>query len=128
LYKKRILDYIYNTKKTKNASLAYFENWLVGFTTAEGCFCVRENGNHSFSISQSYDLAIMDAIKLMFDTPNKIRGLTARSGKPCFILVTYNSRCLKTITEFFSRPDLVPLGGEKLLQFNEFMKALDKRK
>jgi hypothetical protein len=52
-------------------TLCYFENWLVGFTTAEGCFCIRQSGNHSFSISQNYDSVILEAIKCKFELPNK---------------------------------------------------------
>ena len=56
-------------------TLCYFENWLVGFTTAEGCFCIRQSGNHSFSISQNYDSVILEAIKCKFELPNKVRPL-----------------------------------------------------
>src|SRR5688572_4287669 len=31
----------------------YFEGWLSGFIEAEGCFSIRKDNNHSFSIGQN---------------------------------------------------------------------------
>src|SRR5690606_23510005 len=100
-------------------NLSYFLNWLVGFTTAEGCFSIRLNGSHSFSISQTYDSNIITAIKLYFNIPNVPRNIKANSGKPFYILETYNRTSLFKLIEFFnSNP--IKLGGEKLVQFKLF--------
>ncbi|RUS28596.1 hypothetical protein BC938DRAFT_481696 [Jimgerdemannia flammicorona] len=50
-------------------NLSYFSVWLVGFTTAEGCFSIRLSGYHSFSISQTYDQSL----------PNLVRFILAKS-------------------------------------------------
>jgi hypothetical protein len=34
-------------------NLSYFPIWLSGFIESEGCFSIRKNGNHSFSIGQN---------------------------------------------------------------------------
>jgi len=44
----------------------YWGPWLAGFTEAEGCFSIRQNGSHSYSIAQKEDEAIIKAIKNFF--------------------------------------------------------------
>ena len=36
---------------------------MSGFIEAEGCFSIRKNNNHSFSIGQNDDIYLINAIK-----------------------------------------------------------------
>jgi intein-encoded DNA endonuclease-like protein len=51
----------------------YFKEWLSGFIEAEGCFCLRKNNNHSFSISQKNEKDLLEYIKIYFDVKSTIR-------------------------------------------------------
>nr|YP_004927702.1 hypothetical protein TrlaMp57 [Treubia lacunosa]AEH99752.1 hypothetical protein TrlaMp57 [Treubia lacunosa] len=107
-------------------NLSHFDNWFVGFTTAEGCFCIRLNGSHSFSISQASDHYIMEGIKTKFSLPNQVRLIAVKNRKPIYLIKTYNRNSLARVIDFFSRNDITSLGGEKLLQFHKFISAFHK--
>lgn len=107
------------TSTTDLLNLNYFKTWLVGFTSAEGCFSIRKNGYHSFSISQTYDTTLINAIKIFFKIPNKVRFISAKNGKPFYLIETYNRATLLRIIEFFDDTP-IKLGGEKLVQYNKF--------
>ena len=40
----------------------YFKPWFSGWVEVEGCFSIRKNNNHSFSIGQNDDLYLIKAI------------------------------------------------------------------
>jgi intein-encoded DNA endonuclease-like protein len=52
----------------------YFKEWLSGFIEAEGCFCMRKNNHHSFSISQKNEKDLLEYIKIYFDVKTTIRS------------------------------------------------------
>lgn len=77
----------------------HWQNWLCGFTeVAEGCFCVRQNGNLSFSISQKDEREMMIAIKIYFQIPNVVRG---PSHVRMVYLETYRTSVLNAIVAFY---------------------------
>lgn len=115
------------TEATAILNLSYFVAWLVGFTSAEGCFSIRSNGAHSFSISQAFDEVLITAIKIFFMIPNKVRFITLNSGKPFYLVETYNRTTLLRIIDFFEKAP-IQLGGEKLGQFNVFKETVLNRK
>ena len=47
---------------------------MSGFIEAEGCFSIRKNNNHSFSIGQNDDIYLINAIKQFFGVANAIRN------------------------------------------------------
>jgi hypothetical protein len=104
-------------------NLSYFSVWLVGFTTAEGCFSIRLSGYHSFSISQTYDQSVITAVQLFFQLPNLVRFILAKSGKPFYLIETYNRASLLRVIDFFDNAP-IQLGGEKLVQYNNFRKMV----
>nr|YP_010437020.1 hypothetical protein NQY40_mgp08 [Ulva meridionalis]UTA96494.1 hypothetical protein [Ulva meridionalis]UTA96554.1 hypothetical protein [Ulva meridionalis]UTA96611.1 hypothetical protein [Ulva meridionalis]UTA96663.1 hypothetical protein [Ulva meridionalis]UTA96716.1 hypothetical protein [Ulva meridionalis] len=101
---------------------SHWPNWLCGFTEAEGCFCIRSNNSHSFSISQKDGYEVLAAIKQTFNIPNKIRT-TSR----VYILETYASLILQKICNFYNSPDTVGLMGEKKKQYEVFIISLNQK-
>ena len=102
--------------------LAHWPNWLIGFTEAEGCFCIRSNGTHSFSISQKDGYEVLTAIKNTFKIPNKVR-----SNSRLYFLETYSSAVLQTLCNFYSSSHVVGLLGEKEIQYKAFRISLEKK-
>lgn len=60
----------------KNSLLlpTYFNSWLSGFIEAEGCFSIRKNNYHSFSIAQKDEEELINSIKIYFDIQSKVRN------------------------------------------------------
>jgi hypothetical protein len=95
---------------------SHFKNWLCGFIEGEGCFCIRKNGNHSFTIAQKDDVYIINAIKAFFKIPNNVQ-LKPRN---VFLIETYNYVSKKRILDFLKAPEQIGLLGEKKLQKESF--------
>jgi len=88
----------------------YFREWLSGFIEAEGCFSLRKNGYHSFSIAQKNDRDLIEYIKIYFDIKSKVRDI----GKNIWRLETYRKSSLNNIIHHFKN---YPLLGEKSISF-----------
>jgi hypothetical protein len=101
---------------------SHWPNWLIGFTEAEGCFCIRSNGIHSFSISQKDGSEVLTAIKKTFKIPNKVRS-TSR----LYFLETYAGVVLQNICNFYSSSRVIGLLGEKQIQYKTFKISLEKK-
>ncbi len=103
-------------------ALPYFNAWLSGFTEAEGCFSIRENRNHSFSISQLNDKYILEAIKIKFSISNEVR-LIPKYGD-FYLIEVYRMETLLTIHQHFENFTLL---GQKLQSKNAHLRALQER-
>jgi len=84
----------------------YFNGWVSGFIEAEGCFSIRKNNNHSFSIGQNDDIYLINAIKQFFGTANAVRNAYSNF----YSIEIYKKETLKLIINHFNN---YPLLGEK---------------
>ena len=103
--------------KIKNIVSSYFPSWLSGFIEAEGCFSVRVNKNHSFSIGQNDDNYLIQTIKLFFNLSVLVRN----PNKRFFSLETYNKQTLNTIIKHCTH---YPLLGYKSQSLDKFIIVL----
>ena len=93
----------------------YFNGWVSGFIEAEGCFSIRKNGSHSFSIGQNDDYYIINSIKNFFGITNSVRN----SYGNFYSLEVYKKEKLKFIINHFNK---YPLLGEKAEAVNKLIK------
>ena len=105
-----------NSSNIKNNNFIlsrYFKGWLSGFIEADGCFSIKSNNNHTFSIGQKYDFYLINAIIQYLDTTNKIRN-----PYPNFYSIEiYNKETLKKFINHFKD---YPLLGEKAKSLQKF--------
>ena len=97
----------------------YFKPWLSGFIEAEGCFSIRIKGNNSFSIGQNNDFYIIDAIKIYFNSTNKVRN----SYGVFYSIEMYKK---ETLSNVITHCINYPLLGEKAESLAKFIKKFNK--
>ncbi len=96
-------------------ALPYFDNWLVGFIEAEGCFstylpCKEKYDTSAFCISQKDGLQIMSAIKQRFRlNSNPYFNVNQQS----YTLNTTSTRGIQNIINFLSKTPAKLMGYKK---------------
>jgi hypothetical protein len=108
---KTALDYI---------NLHFFKNWIVGFTQAEGSFCVKGNNDGCFQIKHRTHVLLFEAFKLIFKTSQKI------GTEKCMYNQFYVSSKtdIQTVINFFSFSGFHPLIGLKGIQYLNWFTTL----
>lgn len=96
-----------------NTNVSYFKEWLSGFIEAEGCFSIRNNNNHSFSIGQNNDYYLIDSIKTHFQIISQVRN----PYKNFWLVETYRHSTFINIIEHLNK---YPLLGEKSNSYLKF--------
>ncbi len=107
-------------------NLDFFADWVVGFTIAEGSFGFKATGAAFYQIKQKglENYVIIKAICLT------IAGREAKAIKAdiadCYQLTLSSKIDVQKVVNFFSSPDIHPLCGYKLKQYNEWLVGLIK--
>jgi hypothetical protein len=117
-FKQRNMKYISDVPYVANFKCNYFNEWLSGFIEAEGCFCLRKNKVHSFSIAQKNEKKLLEFIKTYFNIQSNVRCVK----NDLWSLETYRKSSLLNIIKHCEN---YPLLGQKLLSFNKFKKEIN---
>jgi cytochrome c oxidase subunit 1 len=107
----RKYDKSFPVEELKNSS------WISGFIEAEGCFCIRKSGNHSFSISQKNEKALLESLRDFFGASNQIREVSPNF----YFLEIYRKEALFNMVNYLDR---YPLMGEKKVSFEKFRSVM----
>lgn len=99
--------------------LHFFKNWIVGFTSSEGSFFIKQNNDGCFQLKQRIHTNLFEAFKLIFNTNRKIDTTNNYSQ----FGVSSKSDVQKVI-DFFSFSGLHPLVGLKYIQYIKWLKNL----
>lgn len=100
-------------------NLPFFNNWIIGFTIAEGSFYIKSSGEHYFSLRQRSHFILFEAFKLVFKTNRKI----GHDSKYMIFSVSSKKDLLNVVT-FFSNSGLHSLLGLKADQYNAWLFSL----
>lgn len=102
------------------ANLAFFKNWIVGFTASEGSFFVKKNNDGCFQLKQRVHVILFEAFKLVFKTNRKIE-----TEKGLYNQFSANSKAdIQTVINFFSFSGFHPLIGLKGIQYLNWLTIL----
>lgn len=132
-------DNLYNTSIENlfiNIDNVFFENWLVGFTEAEGSFYfvkkkVSQIGDISisetplraeFRLSQNNNVFLLNKIKEKLKIARNV-GLQTNSSN-LYYIVAVSASSLQNVVDFYTNPNIVKLKGIKYLQFILWLKGI----
>jgi len=106
--------------------LSYFDNWLIGFTEAEGSFSISNENDGKrirpyFSINQKYDYYIIEAIRIKLNFNCKV--LVRKDNM--YMLSAKSKREIENVIKFYSKVE-IKLLGYKGLQFRLWIKEIGK--
>ena len=101
-------------------NLHFFKNWIVGFTQAEGSFCVKANNDGCFQLKQRIHVLLFEAFNLIFKTSRKIETQNCLYNQ---FSVSYNTD-IQTVINFFSFSGFHPLVGLKGIQYLNWLTTL----
>ena len=100
--------------------LAFFKNWIVGFTMSEGSFFVKVNQDGCFQLKQQVHDILFEAFKLVFETKRKIT-----SEKDLYSQFSVSSKAdIQKVIQFFSFSGYHPLIGLKGIQYLKWLTLL----
>lgn len=108
---KTALDYL---------NLHFFKNWLVGFTQAEGSFCVKANNDGCFQLKQRIHVLLFEAFKLIFKTNRKIETEKCMYNQ----FSVSSKKDIQEVINFFSFSGYHPLIGLKCTQYLKWLTTL----
>lgn len=101
--------------------LKYFNNWIVGFTIAEGSFLVKNNNDACFQLRQRVDINLFEALKRVFMTNRKI-GLD-KNNLYCMLSVSSKTD-IQNVINYFSFSGNHPLLGYQLIRYEKWLQYL----
>jgi LAGLIDADG endonuclease len=116
-FQERVKKYEIKDSIVQNFDSLYFKEWLSGFIEAEGCFCIRENKNYSFSITQKNEKELIEYIKRYFLIQSKVRLIKDN----IWSIETYRK---STLINVINHCKEYPLLGQKYVSFALFKKKI----
>jgi hypothetical protein len=126
LYRLPLDDLLINLKSECNG---YFDNWIVGFTEAEGSFYFIKDPSNSqsnlraeFRISQNDNLLLLNHIRNRLNIKREVA--LATNSKNHYYIIATSIQTIKNVIVFFSNPSLVQLKGKKHLNFTIWLKGI----
>ena len=109
-------------------NLDFIQDWIVGFTIAEGSFIIKNNGSASFQIRQTgieaYEIIKAICIIIAKKNVNIIKPDNSNS----YQLTLTSRKDLQNVINFFSSPLNIELKGYKLIQYKNWLKKIIKLK
>lgn len=102
-------------------NLAFFKNWLIGFTVSEGSFFVKSEVA-CYQIKQRIHGPLFEAFRILFKTnrklyTEKIFNPTSPDSGEGHKLTLGSRNDIQTVVDFFSFSGLHPLVGLKSIQY-----------
>lgn len=107
-------------KSVDFVKLAFFKNWIVGFTMSEGSFCVKLNNDGCFQLKQRVHDILFEAFKLVFETKRKISNEKDRY----YQFYVSSQADIQRVINFFSFSGYHPLIGLKGIQYLKWLTLL----
>ena len=97
----KLINFIAIEREEVIRKLKISEDWIIGFTEAQGSFYLTKKGDiiHGFGLSQKHDKHLLEQIKVFFTIKSKVRW--NKRGHWALDAVDKNS--LKRIKKFFFR-------------------------
>lgn len=107
-------------KSSEYLKLPFFNNWLVGFTNAEGSFLMKKNKDGCFQLKQRIHFELFEAFKLLFDSNRKLSIEQNR-----YVQFSLSSKSdIQKVINFFSFSGFHPLIGLKSIQYFKWLTNL----
>ena len=110
-YPKTAIEYI---------NLPFYKDWLVGFTTAKGCFIIKQNKDCCYQLKQRIHIELFESLKLLFSLEGKInleKGLINYYNQ----FAVSSIKDIQTVINFFSFSGVHPLIGQKYIQYSQWL-------
>jgi hypothetical protein len=101
-------------------NLAFFKDWLVGFTNAEGSFCIKNNKDGCYQLKQRIHVQLFGAFQVFFNTKRSIY-----IENDMYAQFSVSSKTdIQTVINFFSFSGCHPLIGLKSIQYFKWLTDL----
>jgi hypothetical protein len=116
-----------------NIDYNYFDNWLVGFTEAEGSFYFVKKKNITdnisqiplraeFSLSQSNNFCLLTKIKERLKLTREVSLQTNSSNH--YYIIAGSILTVQNVINFYTNPNIVKLKGIKYFKFILWLKGI----
>jgi len=119
---------LYSSNYIYYINLDFFQDWIIGFTIAEGSFGIKKNNSAFYQIRQtgieSYEIIKAICLKIALRKAYLIKPDSSNS----YQLSLSSVKDIQCVIDFFSSPSNYPLIGYKRIQYEEWLIKLLKIK
>jgi hypothetical protein len=100
--------------------ISYFNNWIIGFTIAEGSFLIKSNNDGCFQLKHTKQKYLLESILLELNSNKKIY---LEKDKYSYFSISSKNE-IQNVIKFFSFSGNHPLIGLKLISYQQWIKSL----